>query len=186
MCHKLCSTHFAYDTHVAPPYGEVVDFFQRLWRPRPESNRRTRICSPLRHHSATWPHQRRRVVARSLRCQLDHRAGIWNHIGGCKWWLSDERTRKGGESLRQDGIARFPTRGRLPYGRTGQKARCATAKAPCITRRDISAMVLRAGSDRDNSECSRAKGRCAPGKDQKNGRCCHSALEHGRESGPTQ
>src|SRR6476469_7167704 len=25
------------------------------WRPRPESNRRARICSPLRHHSATWP-----------------------------------------------------------------------------------------------------------------------------------
>jgi hypothetical protein len=25
------------------------------WRPRPESNRCTRICSPLRHHSATWP-----------------------------------------------------------------------------------------------------------------------------------
>jgi hypothetical protein len=26
-----------------------------FWRPRPESNRRTRICSPLRHHSATRP-----------------------------------------------------------------------------------------------------------------------------------
>src|SRR5262245_30909182 len=26
-----------------------------VWRPRPESNRRARICSPLRHHSATWP-----------------------------------------------------------------------------------------------------------------------------------
>jgi hypothetical protein len=25
------------------------------WRPRPESNRGIRICSPLRHHSATWP-----------------------------------------------------------------------------------------------------------------------------------
>ncbi len=25
------------------------------WRPRPESNRGARICSPLRHHSATWP-----------------------------------------------------------------------------------------------------------------------------------
>jgi hypothetical protein len=25
------------------------------WRPRPELNRGTRICSPLRHHSATWP-----------------------------------------------------------------------------------------------------------------------------------
>src|SRR5262245_59662617 len=27
----------------------------RSWRPRPELNRGTRICSPLRHHSATWP-----------------------------------------------------------------------------------------------------------------------------------
>ena len=27
----------------------------RIWRPRPELNRGTRICSPLRHHSATWP-----------------------------------------------------------------------------------------------------------------------------------
>ena len=25
------------------------------WRPRPESNRCARICSPLRNHSATWP-----------------------------------------------------------------------------------------------------------------------------------
>src|SRR5574337_1584836 len=25
------------------------------WRPRSESNRRTRICSPLHDHSATWP-----------------------------------------------------------------------------------------------------------------------------------
>ena len=27
----------------------------KLWRPRPESNRGARICSPLRNHSATWP-----------------------------------------------------------------------------------------------------------------------------------
>lgn len=26
-----------------------------IWRPRPESNRRTRICSPLHNHSATRP-----------------------------------------------------------------------------------------------------------------------------------
>ena len=26
-----------------------------IWRPRPELNRGARICSPLRHHSATWP-----------------------------------------------------------------------------------------------------------------------------------
>ena len=25
------------------------------WRPEPESNRRARICSPLRHHSAIGP-----------------------------------------------------------------------------------------------------------------------------------
>ena len=36
------------------------------WRPRPELNRGTRICSPLRHHSATWPRHRYigRVAAR--------------------------------------------------------------------------------------------------------------------------
>ena len=27
----------------------------KAWRPRPELNRGTRICSPLRNHSATWP-----------------------------------------------------------------------------------------------------------------------------------
>ena len=32
----------------------------KSWRPRPESNRGARICSPLRHHSATWPSARRR------------------------------------------------------------------------------------------------------------------------------
>jgi hypothetical protein len=26
------------------------------WRPRPELNRCTRFCRPLRNHSATWPH----------------------------------------------------------------------------------------------------------------------------------
>ena len=30
-------------------------FSAKYWRPRPESNRGARICSPLRHHSATWP-----------------------------------------------------------------------------------------------------------------------------------
>jgi hypothetical protein len=27
----------------------------RCWRPRPELNRGTRFCRPLRNHSATWP-----------------------------------------------------------------------------------------------------------------------------------
>ena len=31
------------------------DLWERSWRPRPELNRGTRICNPLRHHSATWP-----------------------------------------------------------------------------------------------------------------------------------
>jgi hypothetical protein len=26
-----------------------------VWRPRPELNRGTRFCRPLRNHSATWP-----------------------------------------------------------------------------------------------------------------------------------
>lgn len=43
--------------------GEPLRLFSRRedglmvenWRPRPESNRGTRICSPLRNHSATRP-----------------------------------------------------------------------------------------------------------------------------------
>ena len=34
--------------------GRVMLRVER-WRPRPELNRGARICSPLRHHSATWP-----------------------------------------------------------------------------------------------------------------------------------
>jgi protein-L-isoaspartate(D-aspartate) O-methyltransferase len=37
------------------PIDYDVRFVEEIWRPRPESNRRIRICSPLRHHSATWP-----------------------------------------------------------------------------------------------------------------------------------
>ena len=29
----------------------------KRWRPRPELNRGTRFCRPLRNHSATWPHR---------------------------------------------------------------------------------------------------------------------------------
>ena len=34
---------------------QAVELTGFYWRPRPESNRGARICSPLRHHSATWP-----------------------------------------------------------------------------------------------------------------------------------
>ena len=30
----------------------------KIWRSGPESNRHTRICSPLHHHSATGPEKR--------------------------------------------------------------------------------------------------------------------------------
>ena len=33
---------------------------EKEWRPGPESNRCTRLCRPLRNHSATWPGNRRR------------------------------------------------------------------------------------------------------------------------------
>ena len=36
------------------------------WRPRPESNRGARICSPLRNHSATRPHRSRRSTMGSV------------------------------------------------------------------------------------------------------------------------
>ena len=34
----------------------TLDISGRCWRPEPESNRRIRICSPLRHHSAIGPY----------------------------------------------------------------------------------------------------------------------------------
>src|SRR5215510_6551745 len=34
-----------------------------FWRPRPELNRRTRFCRPLRNHSATWPPYRVALTA---------------------------------------------------------------------------------------------------------------------------
>ena len=43
----------------APPTWEDVQE-RGNWRLRPESNRRTRICNPLRHHSATEPLQKAR------------------------------------------------------------------------------------------------------------------------------
>ncbi len=36
---------------------------RQIWRPRPELNRGTRFCRPLRHHSATWPPRPLRVAA---------------------------------------------------------------------------------------------------------------------------
>ena len=42
-----------------PPPGqlkaELYTLFKKVWRLRPESNRRTRICSPLHDHSAPQP-----------------------------------------------------------------------------------------------------------------------------------
>ena len=38
-----------------PRWDEGRVMWIERWRPRPESNRGARICSPLRHHSATWP-----------------------------------------------------------------------------------------------------------------------------------
>ena len=37
---------------------------EKVWRPRPDSNRGTRICSPLRNHSATGPRSRLMVSPR--------------------------------------------------------------------------------------------------------------------------
>ncbi len=34
---------------------KLLILFEKIWRPRPESNRGARICSPLRNHSATRP-----------------------------------------------------------------------------------------------------------------------------------
>ena len=41
--------------HSAKMRGSRCNLIQK-WRPEPESNRRARICSPLRNHSAIGPH----------------------------------------------------------------------------------------------------------------------------------
>ena len=46
-------------------------FAETRWRPEPESNRRIRICSPLRHHSAIGPRAERRGR------YVAGRAGCW-------------------------------------------------------------------------------------------------------------
>src|SRR5918998_4306107 len=51
-----------------------------MWRPRPESNRGARICSPLRHHSATrpspWRYQTEAPITRSRGAPRQERAGV--------------------------------------------------------------------------------------------------------------
>ena len=61
-------------------FPKSADFTGREWRPRPESNRGTRICSPMRHHSATWPlalsyHDRRRMKSSLVRREAGEQSG---------------------------------------------------------------------------------------------------------------
>lgn len=51
---------------VSPPGLDVY----RLWRLRPESNRRTRLCRPLHDHSATQPCNEKRGLERETRLEL--------------------------------------------------------------------------------------------------------------------
>src|SRR5262245_41388611 len=61
----------------------------KRWRPRPELNRGTRFCRPLRNHSATWPSGRLDTGA-ILNGQLSPTptaesrlfAAAWQHPGG--------------------------------------------------------------------------------------------------------
>ena len=50
-------------TDCKPTHSDTAKY----WRPRPESNRGARICSPLRHHSATWPKIRKLKHLRASR-----------------------------------------------------------------------------------------------------------------------
>ena len=47
--------------------GKRAGQIAEVWRPRPESNRGARICSPLRNHSATWPIHFRRANTQGKR-----------------------------------------------------------------------------------------------------------------------
>jgi|GEM_PF-4099193 hypothetical protein len=44
----------------------LLNMHHNSWRPEPESNRRARICSPLRHHSAIGPLESKMLDAASL------------------------------------------------------------------------------------------------------------------------
>src|SRR5690242_21499707 len=55
------------------------------WRPGPESNRHTRICSPLHHHSATRPHRERRVLY-----PRSEERRVGKECRG-RWWAEDEK-----------------------------------------------------------------------------------------------
>ena len=68
-------------------FPKSADFTGREWRPRPESNRGTRICSPMRHHSATWPlalsyHDRRRMKSGLVRAGRGA-VRAWRSSGRC-------------------------------------------------------------------------------------------------------
>ncbi len=55
------STHLwsrTLSTFNGPSWRGSLEF----WRPRPESNRGKRICSPARNHSATWPSSPQRIL----------------------------------------------------------------------------------------------------------------------------
>jgi hypothetical protein len=65
-----CSKNAAWPAHSATRQALQITVLvgENVWRPRPELNRGARICSPLRHHSATRPHNVRsnRSVGRHL------------------------------------------------------------------------------------------------------------------------
>ena len=52
------------------------------WRRVPESNRCTRICNPLRHHSANSPFQVKSITCRGVRGVLTAFAGGVQRVGG--------------------------------------------------------------------------------------------------------
>ena len=88
------------DTHWGPNSGGTAPFFARFlvetqplkcgWRPEPESNRRARICSPLRNHSAIGPWNGASVEARPpLTGGSPHRQEATRSAAG--HWSFDQR-----------------------------------------------------------------------------------------------
>ena len=115
------------------------------WRPGRESNSGARICSPLRHHSATRPPRERGSANRSV----PRRARNSGRGGGGRWAGDCARVERGPISRRvfSSPIPRRPNlherRLRRPARRPWSTARCAPPTSPTIAIQDAMRTVPR-------------------------------------------
>src|SRR6185369_1538363 len=76
------------------------------WRPRSESNRRTRLCRPLHDHSATWPSvkagRRKLSLATSKKQKPRNARGFIEAVAGHEAQLSPSEYGAGNETRTRD------------------------------------------------------------------------------------